>query len=167
MRKCEWRIVHFGSGFDFLPILEWLYEQQQCIPKIVSRGNKVMYVKVGNRRFIDSFLFIAIALRKFSKLFGLTEIKKGYLAHYLTCRTTLDQQKNNVFHESKDCHLGQSFGLQPSWYSEDCDHCNQPTSLMEANIVLQYDQKSHPVFPSTSQQFAFEDGQFPPKCLFR
>ena len=57
-----------------LSILEEFYEQQQCIPKIFSRGNKVISMKVGNMRFIDSFLFIPIALCKFAKTFELTEI---------------------------------------------------------------------------------------------
>ena len=54
VRKTEWFIAHFGSGFDFLPILEWLYRQQKYIPKILLRGNKVVSMRVGNKRFIDS-----------------------------------------------------------------------------------------------------------------
>ena len=40
---------------------------------------------------------------------GLTEILKGYVPQYLFGTAALDQQKINVFHESKDCNLGQSF----------------------------------------------------------
>ena len=73
VRKTEWFIAHFGSGFDFLPILEWLYRQQNYIPNVLLRGNKVVSMRVGNKRFIDSYLFIPIPLSKFTSTFNLKE----------------------------------------------------------------------------------------------
>ena len=40
VREHEWFIADFGSGFDFLPILQWLYKQQRFVPKILLRGKK-------------------------------------------------------------------------------------------------------------------------------
>ena len=86
VRKCEWSIAHSGNGYDFLPILEWLYQKQSFISKIVLRGNKVVSLKVGIKRFIDSYLLIPIPLRKFSETFTIEETEKGYfLLSYFIC----------------------------------------------------------------------------------
>ena len=162
VRKPEWFIAHFGSGFDFLPILDWLYQQQQFIPKIILRGNRVISLKVGNKRFIDSYLFIPIPLRKFSATFEIEEVKKGYFPHFLTCEQTVhldddDDETNpsnnrhdhhhrqhcHVFHPPEDCPRGQTTICQQKlWFSLDCSHCTQ------------------------QDDFFLGEGQFPPLCLF-
>ena len=66
VRKQEWFIVQFVSRFDFVPILQWLYKQQKFVPKLVLlRDNKVISMRGGNKRFIDSYLFIPIPLANF------------------------------------------------------------------------------------------------------
>ena len=125
-----------------------------------------MSMKVGNKSFIDSFLFIRIVLLNFQNSLGWLRFKKATLSTNLSAERHLINRKLLFFKNQKDCYFGQNFSLQLFWYCKDCDPCNQPTSSMEANINHQNDLKCHPVFLSTSQQFAFEDGQFSPKCLF-
>ena len=84
VRKQEWLIAHFGSGFDFLPNLQWSYKQQTFVPKNLLRGNKVVSSKVGKKRFIDSYLFIPIPLANFTKTFGLKDLRKSFFPHFLT-----------------------------------------------------------------------------------
>ena len=44
---------------------------------------------VGKKKFIDSYMFIQLPLASFPKTFGLTELKKGYFPHLLTCKEAL------------------------------------------------------------------------------
>ena len=103
VRKTEWFIAHFGSGFDFLPILEWLYKQHKYIPKFLLRGNKMVSMRVGNKRFIDSYLFIPIPLSKFTSTFNLRELKKGYFPHYLTSSEALYPDSSGKIHSFQNC----------------------------------------------------------------
>ena len=120
VRKCEWFITHFRSGYDFPPILEWLYQKQSFIPKIVLRGNKVVSLKVGNKRFIDSYLFIPIPLRKFSKTFTIEETEKGYFPHFPASSAAFEGK--TPFHTISSCPNGQECGLV-NIVSADCPHC--------------------------------------------
>ena len=78
-------IAHYGSGFDFLPILRWLYQKAHYKPSVILRGNKVITMTVGRKKFIDSYLFIQLPLASFPKAFNISELKKGYFPHFLTC----------------------------------------------------------------------------------
>ena len=123
VRKTEWLIAHFGSGFDFLPILEWLYRQQKYIPKILLRGNKVVSMRVGNERFIDSFLFIPIPLSKFTSPFNLKARAEGYFPHFLTSKEALSPTPGTEIHNFRSCdkkpHCSKRHII-----STDCTHCN-------------------------------------------
>ena len=101
VRKCEWVIAHFGSGYDIMPILEWLYQKQSFIPKIVLRGKNVVSPKVGNKRFTDSYLFIPIPLRKFSKTFTIEETEKDYFTLFLTSSAAFEGKTH--FHTISSC----------------------------------------------------------------
>jgi hypothetical protein len=76
--------AHFGSGFDFLPILRWLYDNKKFLPKLIISGNKILSMTVGHKRFLDSFLFIPIPISAFSKTFDIKEHKKGHFPHLLS-----------------------------------------------------------------------------------
>ena len=106
VRKTEWFIAHFGSGFDFLPFLEWLFKQHKYIPEVLLRGNKVVSMRVGNKRFIDSYLFILIPLSKFTSTFNLRELKKGYFPHYLTSSEALYPDSREKIHSFQNCVKG-------------------------------------------------------------
>lgn len=76
--------AHFGSGFDFLPILEWLHTEARFLPQVIMQGTRILSMRVGEKKFLDSFLFIPIPLANFSSTFNIDEHKKGYFPHYLS-----------------------------------------------------------------------------------
>ena len=139
VRKYEWFIAHFGSGFDFLPVLQWLYTKQKYVPKIVLRGNKIISLKAGNKRFIDSYLFIPVPLRKFPETFGIAELRKGYFPHYLTSSQSLNNDM--TLHDRKKCERG-DLCLWTFIRTDDCSHCVGDESR------------------------TLEAGNFPPICVF-
>ena len=161
VRKEEWFVAHFGSGFDFLPILEWLYAQHKFVPKILLRGNKVVSLKVGNKRFIDSYLFIPVPLSSFPKTFGIKDAAKGYFPHFLSSSEAISLSSPSSGEEdpkpggkqlhsyrrcpkNKDCSLRQLV-------SHDCNHC---LAFITGRDALD------------TEEFMMEAGQFPPPCLF-
>ncbi len=50
-------------------------------PEIILNGTKILTLSFSGVRLIDSFSFLPFALEKFSKTFGLTELKKGFFPH--------------------------------------------------------------------------------------
>ena len=73
-------IAHYGKGYDFQFIAEWLIAHS-VKPNIIHNGQKIMQLEVKhsyNIRFIDSISFTLIPLRDFPKTFGLTELTKGF-----------------------------------------------------------------------------------------
>ena len=90
---CEWVfkskhtgytfIAHYGKGYDFQFIAEWLIVHG-VKPHIIHNGQKIIQLQVKhsyNIRFIDSISFTLIPLRDFPKTFDLTELTKGYFPH--------------------------------------------------------------------------------------
>ena len=76
-------IAHYGKGYDFQFIAEWLIAHG-VKPNIIHNGQKIMQLEVKhsyNIRFIDSISFTLIPLRDFPKTFGLTELTKGFFPH--------------------------------------------------------------------------------------
>ena len=154
VREQEWFIAHFGSGFDFLPILQWLDKQQRFVPKILLRGNKVISMRVGNKRFIDSYLFIPIPLANFTETFGLKELRKGFFPHYLTSPEALAEPAS-ALHSPCDCKATNGCHLQYR-FSQDCYHCTEERRKKKSALPGQ----------ARSATFSFLPGEFPPPCLF-
>ena len=100
-KKRETFIAHFGSGFDFLPILQWCYSTGKFTPYVIMRGNRIITMTIGNKKFLDSYLFIALPLAAFPKCFGISELRKGYFPHHLTSpevlHTLAEPGKNITF----------------------------------------------------------------------
>jgi len=66
-------IVHYGKGYDFQFVADWLLNHG-IKPYIIHNGQKIIQLEVKfdyNIRFIDSISFIQIPLRDFPKTFGL------------------------------------------------------------------------------------------------
>ena len=88
--------AHYGSGFDFIPILDWLQQQGEVdgcpplIPQVIFQSSKVLSLKAGNKTFRDSYLFIPIPLSAFSKTFSILEWKKGHFPHLMSTRENQD-----------------------------------------------------------------------------
>ena len=123
VREQEWIIAHFGSGFDFLLIFQWLYKQQRFVPKILLRRNKVISMREGNKRFVNPYLFIPIPLSNFTKTFGLKELRKGFFPHYLTSPEALAEPAI-ALHSPCDCKATNGCHLQYQ-FSQDCYHCTE------------------------------------------
>ena len=51
------------------------------MPNIIMNGTKILTISFHNVKFIDSYAFIPIALKKFTKTFDLKELKKGFFPH--------------------------------------------------------------------------------------
>ncbi|XP_054622457.1 uncharacterized protein LOC129182178 [Dunckerocampus dactyliophorus] len=79
-------ISHFGKGFDHHIILN-AYVTQGLSPSVIAQGSKIILILDNDfqLKFIDSFSFIPIPLRDFSKALGCkTQLKKGYFPHRFT-----------------------------------------------------------------------------------
>ena len=77
-------IAHNFQGYDGVFLMEYIKESMLSIeklPEIILNGTKILTLKFRGVRFIDSFSFIPMALEKFPKTFGLTELKKGFCPH--------------------------------------------------------------------------------------
>ena len=78
-------IAHYGKGYDFQFVQEWLIAHTSTAnPNVILNGQKILELKVKrdyNIRFIDSISFTMQPLRDFPKIFGLVELAKGYFPH--------------------------------------------------------------------------------------
>ena len=97
-------IVHNLRGYDGFLMCEYLYEQcllpslilngakmmameltEQCLlPSLILNGAKIMAMELTEAeiKFRDSLNFLPMPLKALPKTFGLTELKKGYFAHF-------------------------------------------------------------------------------------
>ncbi len=57
------------------------------LPDILLNGSKLLVIKFMGIKIIDSINFIPMSLSKMPKIFGLSELKKGYFPHFFkyTC----------------------------------------------------------------------------------
>ena len=76
-------IAHYGKGYDFQFVSEWLIAHS-VKPNIIINGQNILQLEVKkdyNIRFVDSISFTLMPSRDFSKTCGLTELAKGYFPH--------------------------------------------------------------------------------------
>lgn len=88
-------IAHNLKGYDGWLIHHELIKSFGRKPdKITLAGAKIMYMKFGSVRFIDSLNFITTGLSEMPKMFGLdtTQFKKGYFPYLMNT----DEYKNYV-----------------------------------------------------------------------
>ena len=76
-------IAHNAKSFHAQFIIKYCIDNA-IKPFCIYNGTKIMYMSVSEWgiRFIDSINFVAGALARFPKTFGLHELKKEYLSHY-------------------------------------------------------------------------------------
>ena len=78
-------IAHYGKGYDFQFIQEWLVSHTAIAkPNVILNGQKILQLEVKrgyNIRFIDSISFTLQPLRDFPETFALEELAKGYFPH--------------------------------------------------------------------------------------
>ena len=111
-------------------------------------------MRVGNKRFIDSYLFIPIHLANFTKTFGLEEMRKGFFPHYLTLPEALAEPAS-ALHSPCDCKATNGCHLQYQ-FSQDCYHCTEERRKKKSALPGK----------ARSATFSFLPGEFPPPCLF-
>ena len=75
-------IAHNGQAFDHQFILNHLMTTTDLTPELIMRGTKIIMMRLGNLKFIDSLNYFPMALSKLPKAFGLCDsFKKGYFPH--------------------------------------------------------------------------------------
>ncbi|KAK3929146.1 putative DNA polymerase, partial [Frankliniella fusca] len=70
-------VAHNSKAFDSIFALQEIIARK-LKPELTLAGAKIICMKVGNWKFIDSLSFMPMALSAMPKAFGLTELKKGY-----------------------------------------------------------------------------------------
>uniref|UniRef100_T1IK08 DNA-directed DNA polymerase n=1 Tax=Strigamia maritima TaxID=126957 RepID=T1IK08_STRMM len=112
-------ISHYGQAFDVQFILQYIIEKKET-PKIILRGNKIMFLEYSGIRFVDSFNFLPMPLAQLLAAFGITELKKGYFSHFFN--TPENQNYVGLFPDSK---FFDPDGMKPGpraafmkWYDE-------------------------------------------------
>lgn len=99
----QWRgytvIFHNGKGYDFQFILNAILQRKgsQLTINPVMVGRKILYCELSvtkrfsrktGYRFVDSLNFLPMALKKFTKTFGI-KTKKGYYPHFFNTKEHL------------------------------------------------------------------------------
>lgn len=77
-------IAHYGSGYDFKFLYEYMLKNTTMTPFTIFSGEKITYMSLDkkiNMRFVDSFKFFLAGLEKLPKMFQLKELKKGFFPH--------------------------------------------------------------------------------------
>ena len=74
-------VFHNLKSFDGMFILHKLYQQQREVTDQLTVGAKVLSLKSGPVKFIDSLCFLPMPLASFPRTFNLTELKKGFFPH--------------------------------------------------------------------------------------
>ena len=151
VRKQEWLIANFGSGFDFTLFLQGLYKQQKFVPKMVLSGYKVISMKVRNKRFIDFYLFVPTPLANFPKIFGLKELGKVLFPHYLTSPETFAEPAI-ALHSPRGCKA-----------TTCCQIKHQVSQSLQQGMPK--DEESTSLGGEETAIFSLLPGVFPPPCL--
>ena len=70
-------VAHNAKSFDGIFVLQEVIARK-LKPELVLQGAKIICMKIGNWKFIDSLMFLPMPLSAMPKSFGLQELKKGY-----------------------------------------------------------------------------------------
>ena len=100
-------LAHNFKGYDSYFILQEYHRQSRKVEQL-RNGAKILQLKTGSIRFIDSASFCQFALSKFPSTFGLTELKKGYFPHLFN---TSDHQDYVGILPSKDYYMPDSMSV--------------------------------------------------------
>ena len=74
-------IAHNSRAYDCQFILKYCVNNR-IIPKVLKRGTKILSMKVGNFKLIDSLSFMPMPLKSLPKCFGIeNDVEKGTFPH--------------------------------------------------------------------------------------
>ena len=112
-------LAHNFQGYDSYPLVEEYHRQKRVLEQ-TRNGAKILQLKVGDIRFIDSLSFFQMPLSAFPKTFGLTELKKGYFPRLFNTRANQDYVGPLP---PKDAYLPDSMSVQgrqdfERWYAD-------------------------------------------------
>jgi hypothetical protein len=108
-------IAHNGRGYDYIFLHNYLLENFMY-PTMTKTGTKIMYmhVKQLDIKFIDSFSFLPMALKKLPKTLGLSSsLKKGDFPHTFNTRENFNQRYFDTYPALE--HYGDS--VDAEWYN--------------------------------------------------
>lgn len=75
-------IAHNSRAYDCQFILKYCVNNR-FIPNVIKKGTKILQMKIGSFKFIDSLSFLPMPLRKFPETFGFEDqIEKGCFPFY-------------------------------------------------------------------------------------
>ena len=83
-------VFHNFKGYDGMFVLQQLYAEHRAVEDQICVGSKVLSLKCGPLKFIDSLCFLPFPLASFPATFGIEELKKGFFPHLFN---TLDNQE--------------------------------------------------------------------------
>lgn len=77
---------HFILRYLYMNQVKWNFEQES----ILMNGSRLLQIKIGRYRFLDSLNFFAAPLSKLPKMFNLSCASKGYYPHYFNTDENVD-----------------------------------------------------------------------------
>ena len=83
-------VFHNFKGYDGMFILQQLFKEHRSVTDQINVGTKVLSLRTGYIKIIDSFCFLPFPLASFPATFGLTELRKGFFPHLFN---TLNNQQ--------------------------------------------------------------------------
>ena len=127
--------AHSLRSYDSFLILDYLYKNA-IIPSIIPNGSKNMSIEVPHykMKFLDSINFIPTALKNLPKMFGLSELAKGYFPHLFNTKANQNVKLDHLPDESyysPDSMKSDDRAKFKAWYDENKD---QPFD-MQTEIV--------------------------------
>jgi hypothetical protein len=80
-KKCAANILaiaHNGKGYDHHFILREIVSRNYLDVDLIVQGSKLLRLKVGNVKFIDSFAIMNLPLKSLSLAYGIEDVSKGF-----------------------------------------------------------------------------------------
>ena len=74
-------LAHNAKGFDNNFILREVVEKNYMDMHVILQGSKLLRMKVGNVKFIDTLSFLNMPLRSLPKAYGCQQLAKGFFPH--------------------------------------------------------------------------------------
>jgi G:T-mismatch repair DNA endonuclease (very short patch repair protein) len=74
-------IAHNSKGYDSNFILKEIVDKNYVGIELIMQGNKILRMKMGNTKFIDSLAFLNLPLRDIPKAYALEYDSKGFFPH--------------------------------------------------------------------------------------
>lgn len=113
-------VFHNFKGYDSMFILQQLFKEHRTVTDQINVGTKVLSLRTGNLKFIDSLCFLPFPLASFPATFGLRELRKGFFPHLFN---TLNNQEYEGVMPPRDTYDPKGMNAKKKeefdiWYNE-------------------------------------------------